>query len=124
MSLSTSLLSDVWISHRAPRAYKPTIMSLGRPERAFRFGTGSGSKVPLRSRGTAISAYPAVVMAALVVKLLRESPLPWPLKHPTRHRRRCRPPPKSPRCSSAPTATPMDKLEPGLPDTARQPAPS
>ena len=39
-----------------PRAYRLTIMSLVDPSRRFRFGTSCGSKLPLRSRGTASSA--------------------------------------------------------------------
>jgi hypothetical protein len=66
-----------------PRAYRLKIMSSTLPSRRFRLGTITGSKVPLRSRGTVSSTGPAVVCTVLRPCPLRELPDPLPAGSPT-----------------------------------------
>ena len=65
-----------------PRAYSDRIMSSTWPSRRARLGTMTGSKVELRSRGTAIRTGPAVVVTVLPYEPLREFPDPVPAGRP------------------------------------------
>ena len=61
-----------------PRAYKAMIRSLNPSSRVWPLRTICGSKVPLRSRGTARSTAPTSVSTVLPVAPLRLLPLPRP----------------------------------------------
>jgi hypothetical protein len=61
-----------------PRAYKAMIRSLNPSSRVWPFRTICGSKLPLRSLGTARSTAPTSVSSVLAVMPLRLLPLPRP----------------------------------------------
>ncbi|EID09644.1 hypothetical protein MXEN_20050, partial [Mycobacterium xenopi RIVM700367] len=61
-----------------PREYNDSTTELMLLSRRFFLGTITGSKVPLRSRGTAISTGPLTVVTVFAEDPLRELPDPRP----------------------------------------------
>jgi hypothetical protein len=65
-----------------PRAYRPTTLALNRSRRVAPLGTITGSKLPLRSRGTSKSTAPISVSTRFGVAPLRLLPDPRPAGSP------------------------------------------